>query len=119
MSQIEAALRGGVIALILVLGALAARDARRSDVDRYSVLFALSGIAYLIESAPALAHQSDWWLLPLRAVSCSTAAVFWVWVKAQMDDPFVPRWRDWLPWLGMMALSSYAMAADRALPWRA
>jgi AraC-like DNA-binding protein len=118
MSLIEAALRGGVIALILVLGALAARGARRSVLDRYSTLFALCGVAYLIESAPALAQRHEWWLCAIRAVSVSTPAVFWVWVKAQMDDPFVPAWRHWLPWLGMIALGSWAMAADRALPWQ-
>jgi len=117
MSLIEATLRGGVIALILVLGAFAARDARRSVLDRYSTLFALSGVAYLIESAPALAAQHDWWLYAVRAVSVASPAVFWVWVKAQMDDPFVPAWRNWLPWLGMIALGCYAMAADRVLPW--
>lgn len=118
MSQIEAALRGGVIALILVTGALAARDARRVVLDRYSTLFALCGVAYLIETAPALAQQQQWWLYAIRAVSNATPAVFWIWVKAQMDDPFVPAWRNWLPWLGMIALASWAIVADRALPWQ-
>ena len=119
MSQIEVAIRGGVIALLLVLAGLAAREGRRSIVDRYSTLFALGAVAYLIESAPALAHRSDPWICAVRAFSISTPAVFWVWVKAQMEDPFVPSWRDWLPWLGMIALGIWAMSADRALPWHA
>jgi AraC-like DNA-binding protein len=117
MSLIEAAIRGGVIALIIVLGALAARDARRSVADRYSVLFALCGIAYLIETAPSLAQRHDLWIGAVRLVSVSTPAVFWPWVKAQIDDPFVPSWRDGLPWLGMVGLGLWAMATDRALPW--
>jgi AraC-like DNA-binding protein len=117
MSLIEAAIRGGVIALILVLGGLAARGARHSAADRYSLAFALCGVAYLIEAAPALSHRQDLWLDAVRLVSVSTPAVFWLWVRAQMDDPFVPSWRDALPWLGMAALGAWAMAADRLLPW--
>jgi AraC-like DNA-binding protein len=118
MSLLEAAIRGGVIALILVLGALAARDARRRPIGRYGALFAVCAIAYLVESAPALAHDRAPWLCAVRLVSLSTPAVFWVWVKAQIDDPFVPAWRNWLPWLGLVALGIWAMAADRPLPWR-
>jgi AraC-like DNA-binding protein len=119
MFLIEAAFRGGVIALILVLGALAARGARRSPVDRYGALFALGAVAYLIESAPALAHQQAPWLCAIRLVSIVTPGVFWVWVKAQIDDPFVPAWRNWLPCLGLAGLGIWAMATDRALPWHA
>jgi AraC-like DNA-binding protein len=119
MSLIEAAIRGGVIALLLVLAGLAAREARRSIVDRYSALFAVGAIAYMVESAPTLAHERMLWLCAIRAFSISTPALFWVWVKAQMDDPFVPSWHHWLPWLGMIALGTWAMAADRALPWHA
>jgi AraC-like DNA-binding protein len=119
MSLIEAAIRGGVIALILVLGGLAARGARRSAVDRYGALFALGATAYLVESAPALVHQQALWLCAIRLVSITTPAVFWVWVKAQIDDPFVPSWRNWLPCLGLAGLGIWAMAADRPLPWHA
>jgi AraC-like DNA-binding protein len=117
MSLIESAIRGGVIALILVLGALAARAARRSAADRYSVAFALCGIAYLVETAPSLAHRQGLWIVAVRLISVSTPAVFWLWVKAQMDDPYVPSWRDGLAWTGMTALGAWAMAADRLLPW--
>ena len=118
MSLIEAAIRGGVIALILMVGGLAVRGARRSIAERYSVAFALCGIAYLIETTPALAHRQDLWLEAVRLVSVSTPAVFWLWVKAHMDDPLVPSWRDALPWLGMVALGAWAITADRVLPWR-
>lgn len=117
MSLFEAALRGGVIALILVLGALAARGARRSAVDRYGALFALCAVAYLVESAPSLARDRALYLYPIRLVSISTPAVFWLWVKAHMDDPFVPAWRHWLPLAGLAGLGIWAMAADRWLPW--
>jgi AraC-like DNA-binding protein len=119
MFLIETAIRGGVIALMLVLGALAARDARRSVLDRYSVVFALCGVAYLIESATTLARERDVWICAVRALSIATPAVFWLWVKARIDDPFVPSWRNWLPVLGMAGLGVWAMAVDDALPWHA
>jgi AraC-like DNA-binding protein len=117
MSEIEAAIRGGVVALILVLGALALRNIRRSVIDRYSAIFALCGVAYLIESSPAMARPQDLWIWAIRLVSIATPAVFWIWVKAQIDDPFIPSWRNWLPWLGLVALGAWAMAAHSALPW--
>ncbi len=119
MLQIETALRGGVIALLLVIGALAARDARRSAQDRYSALYALFAIAYLIESAPALAPSTALWVRAIRLVSILNPAMFWLWVKAQIDDPFVPSWRNWLPFAGLGALGLWAMAVNRALPWHA
>jgi AraC-like DNA-binding protein len=119
MSLIEAAVRGGVIALLLVVVGLAARDARRLPAARYGAAFALCAIAYAIESAPVLARQQAPWICAVRLLSISTPAVFWVWVKAQIDDPFVPSWRNWLPWCAMIVLAAVAMATDRWLAWRA
>jgi AraC-like DNA-binding protein len=44
--------------------------------------------------------------------------MFWLWIKAQIDDPFVPSWRNWTPFLGLSALGVWALAIDRTLPWR-
>jgi hypothetical protein len=118
MPLMEAALRGGVAALLLVVVALALCDARRLPTARYGAAFAICAIAYLIESAPALAQQQTLWVYAVRVLSISTPAVYWVWVKAQIDDPFVPSWRHWLPWCGMVGLSVVALATDRWLAWR-
>jgi len=119
MPLLEAAIRGGVIALLLTLGALAARDARRSAVDRYNALYTLFALAYLIESVPAFARSRDLWVCAIRLISILNPAMFWLWARAHIDDPFVPSWRNWLPFLGLGALGVWAMATDRALPWRA
>lgn len=118
MPLIEASIRGGAIALILVLGALAARAARRSIVDRYAAIFTLFVLAYLIESAPAFARSHEPWVCAIRLVSILNPAMFWLWIKAQIDDPFVPSWRNWTPFLGLGALGVWALAIDRTLPWR-
>lgn len=118
MSLIEASIRGGVIALILVLGALAARGACRSVVDRYAAIYTLFVLAYLIESAPTFARSHEPWVCAIRLISILNPAMFWLWVKAQMDDPFVPSWRNWPPFLGLGAVGVWALATDRLLPWR-
>ncbi len=118
MSLLEAALRGGVVALLLVVVALALRDARRVPTARYGAAFAICAIAYLIESAPAFAREHTLWVGAIRLLSISTPAVYWVWVKAQIDDPFVPSWRHWLPWCGMIAVGVAAVVTDRWLAWR-
>jgi AraC-like DNA-binding protein len=119
MAFLEIAIRGGAIALFLLLAASAVPRARKSAVARYDLLFALCGVAYLIESASDLAGRPDAWLLPVRVFSLSTPAVFWLWTAAHFDDEFEPaRWR-WLPWLGLIALSGWAESVQRAYAWHA
>lgn len=119
MTILEAGLRGGAIALLLLLAIIGGRDARHSATTRYSMLFELCVIAYLIESAPPLSAVCPPWLVPIRILSNATAAVFQLWAKANFDDGFVPRWWRWLPFVGLVALASVAMATDQALAWHA
>jgi hypothetical protein len=49
MSSAEAGLRGGAIAILLLLALFGWRDARQAAAARYSVLFMLCGAAYLVE----------------------------------------------------------------------
>ena len=52
MSTIEAGLRGGGIAILLLIALFGWRDARHAPAVRYGVLFMLCGASYLVESAP-------------------------------------------------------------------
>jgi AraC-like DNA-binding protein len=116
---IEAALRGGAVALLVLLAATASRNARDSVAARYSVLFSVGVAAYVIESAPYPAIQHASWIIPVRLVSIGTPAVFWMWAGAHFDDEFVPNWRRWLVWLALVAFGATAIAIDRPLPWHA
>lgn len=118
MSTIEAGLRGGGIAVLLLLALLGARDRHRSAAAPYAVLFMLCGAAYLVESAPGLVAGNTPWVLPLRLMSCVSPALFQLYAAATFDDAFRPSWVAWLPTAAMTALSAWAMAADRMLPWR-
>ena len=117
MAAIEAGLRGGGIAILLLLAFLGWRDGRRPAAC-YGILFMLSAAAYLIESAPGLAVIQPPWIVPLRLMSATAPALFQLWISAMFDDSFRPSWRHWLPAAGMLALTIWAMAAHRWLPWR-
>ena len=118
MSTIEAGLRGGGIAVLLMLALFGWRDARHVAAARYSVLFMLCGASYLVESAPGLASSQPSWIIPLRLLSTTTPAVFQLWASAAFDDSFRPSWLAWLPTAALAALAAWALAADRWLPWR-
>ena len=119
MSVLEAGLRGGAIALLVLLAITGWRDARRSAAARLTVLFDLCAISYLIESAPPLAKAAPPWLVPIQLLSMATPAVFQHWAAASFDDFFVPRWWRWLPFAGMLALAACAIATGWQLAWRA
>jgi AraC-like DNA-binding protein len=118
MSSIEAGLRGAGIAILLMLALFVWRDARRAAAARYYALFMLSGICYLVESAPALMMIEPSWLVPLRFFSTVSPALFQLWVWAAFDDAFKPSWFAWLPTAAMAALTGWAMTAHHWLPWR-
>jgi len=118
MSTIEAGLRGGGIAILLLLALFGWRDARHAAAARYAVLFMLCGASYLVESAPGLVNTQPAWIVPLRLLSIATPAVFQLWASANFDDSFRPSWRAWLPAGAMLGLAVWAMVAHQMLPWR-
>jgi AraC-like DNA-binding protein len=117
MVLLETAIRGGAIALFLLLAACAVPKARKCAAARYNLMFALCGVAYLIVAAPGLASRSDPWLLPVRIFSLATPAVFWLWTAAHFDDEFEPAWWRWLVWLGLIVLGAWAELVQRRYGW--
>jgi len=118
MSTIEAGVRGGAIAVLLLLALFGWRDARQDVAARYGVLFMLCGAAYLIESAPEVVFVQPGWVIPLRLLSIAAPAVFQLWASATFDDSFRPSWVAWLPTAAMLALAGWAMEAHLWFPWR-
>jgi AraC-like DNA-binding protein len=119
MSSLETGLRGGAIALLILLAITGWRDAWREPAARLTVLFDLCAIAYLIESAPGVAFVTPPWIAPIRILSMATPAVFLHWAGATFDDFYVPRWWRWMPFAAMAAISAWAILSDWTLAWRA
>jgi AraC-like DNA-binding protein len=106
MPIIDAALRGGAVTLLVLLGTLLLRDERRSAGARYGALFALSVAAYVIGSAPGFADAPLFVRMPVQLVSFGTPVAFWILAATLFDDEFTPAWRHGAIWLGMVGLSS-------------
>jgi AraC-like DNA-binding protein len=117
MTVLEAGLRGAAMALLLLLAIVGWRDARHAAVARYGVLMELCAIAYLIESAPPITAVIPTWIVPIRILSNAGPAVFQLWAAANFDDSFAPKWWRWLPFGGMIALTSSAIATDSMWAW--
>ena len=106
MSGIEAALRGGAVALLALLALGGLREWRRSAAACYGALFAASVAAYVVQSAPGEPFQHATWLIPLRLISIGTPGIFWLWAAACFDDEFHPSWDKFLPWVGLVGLGA-------------
>jgi AraC-like DNA-binding protein len=105
MSSIETAIRGGAIALLVLLAVLTLWQAQRTPAHLLGGLFALSAAAFALVSMPQLAFLPVLWLTPFRLVSAGTSTVFWLWSCAIFDDEFKLGWRHLTLWLAMLALA--------------
>jgi AraC-like DNA-binding protein len=109
MSMLEAGLRGGTVAILLLVAILFLRDSGRTPAGRNSALFLLSAVGYVICSAPGVASLDTPLGLSLLAVSLGHPALFWIWAAATFDDEFKPSWRRGFAWLGLVALGMWSL----------
>src|SRR6267154_26165 len=109
MSMLEAELRGGTVAILLLVAIAFLRDSGRTPAGRNSALFLLSAVGYVICSAPGVASLETPLGLSLLAVSLGHPALFWIWAAATFDDEFKPSWRRGFAWLGLVALGMWSL----------
>jgi AraC-like DNA-binding protein len=113
MSMLEAALRGGTVALLLLVAILFLRDSGRTPAGRNSALSLLSAAGYVIGSAPDVASLDTPVGLSLLAVSLGHPVLLWIWAAATFDDEFKPSWRRGVAWLGLVALGMGSLLYDQ------
>jgi len=116
---LDIGLRGGALALLVLLALDALLQSRKSRLGRITLLFDLCGIAFLIETAPQFRDSHAVWILVLRVASNMAAGVFVLWTEEVFDDTARPPLIGWIP-VGLMALLAiWSVATDYSWAWLA
>ncbi|MCA6124579.1 AraC family transcriptional regulator [Bradyrhizobium sp. WSM 1704] len=96
---IDLGCRGAAAGVSLLIAGLLLRD--RSDAAaRLSAALVVAVAASAVTSAPGFPRPWPYWGLPLLAMSCSGAVLFWLWARATFDDDFELR-----PWHGALLVA--------------
>ena len=115
LSLVDSALRGMLLAVLLLLAGVLARDRPRLAAARAGVMLMLGLCVQVVSSTPLFeALVPRGWQAPLVAVSVANAVLFWVFVQALFDDGFVLRPRHGAAWLAVAGLSGFNCAAGQA-----
>src|SRR6185503_20443099 len=96
---LDAALRGALLALLLLLAANLARLRARVALERVGLALTLGLCVQLVAHAPAVESRTlDWWMAPLVGVAMGNAVLFWLFARTLCDDDFAPAPRHWAAW---------------------
>ena len=103
---IDAALRGTLLALLLLQAAVLWRDRPRLPAARAGIAMCVGLCVQVIGSTPLLeATLPLLWQAPWIAVSVANAVLFWIFVQALFDDDFVLQPLHAVAWLAAAAVS--------------
>jgi AraC-like DNA-binding protein len=108
---LDAALRGVLVALLLLLALVLGRDRPRLLAARAGVALTLGLGIQVIGATPMFeALMPRLWQAPFVAVSVGNAVLFWVFVQALFDDDFTLRTWHFVAWLAVAALAAFNCA---------
>src|SRR5262245_12887254 len=106
LTVLDAALRGTLLALLLLQAAALWRDRPRLAAARAAIVMCVGLCVQVISSTPAFeAALPLLWQMPWIAVSVANAVLFWVFVQALFDDDFVLRPLHAAAWTAVVTLS--------------
>jgi AraC-like DNA-binding protein len=102
----DLALRGGLLALLLLIAGLLLREHARAIAARLGAAFAFGTCAYVICSAPALIAHPGRWQAPVVFLSGANSVLLWLLASALFNEEF--RLRGWhlLLWAATGTLAS-------------
>ncbi|HLG84096.1 MAG TPA: helix-turn-helix domain-containing protein [Bradyrhizobium sp.] len=106
LATLDIALRGGTIALLLVLAASLFRDFGQRVAGRLAVAFAFGTAAHAATLTIGESAPIPIWHAVLIALSTGDVVVFWLFCRALFDDAFVLRPWHALVW-GAVAVFSF------------
>lgn len=110
----DGVMRGGAMALMLLLAVSFARRGNGALTARLGLLLTLSGLAYLFLPAAPLAFNESPWRVPLHLSGMAAPALFWLFAASWFDDDFELRPVHSLAVVGLVA--SGATTAYLGLP---
>jgi AraC-like DNA-binding protein len=102
---LDAALRGALVALLLLTAARLVRDRFAAPATRVGTLLLLCLTVQTFTSSPPMEHSGPWWWqAPLVGVSVGNSVLFWVFAQSLFDDDFALQRRHVIAWLAVIAL---------------
>ena len=108
----DVAIRGALIALLVVLATVMRRDRPQLAATRVGVAMALGLCIQVVSATPLFEEMVPrLWQAPWVAISVGNAVLFWVFVQALFDDEFVLRPVHGIAWLAAATLSGLNCAA--------
>lgn len=109
---VDVALRGALIALLVVLATVMRRDRPHLAAARVGVAMVLGLCVQVISATPLFEDMVPrLWQAPWVAVSVGNAVLFWIFVQALFDDEFALRPVHGVAWLLTATLSGLNCAA--------
>ncbi len=107
LPPVDAALRGALLATLLLLGVALGRSAGTHVAARVGVALTAGLAVQALASLPTV--ERGWpiaWQAPLVAISIGNSVLFWLFARALFDDAF--RVRPWqgAAWLAVMAVGA-------------
>jgi len=114
---LDVALRGALVALLILLACVMRRDRPQLAAAHAGLALAAGLCIQVVANTPLFEELTPrLWQAPLVAVSVGNAALFWIFVQTLFDDEFALRPRHLLAWLSAVALSAMncAVVADSA-----
>ena len=108
LTLLDAALRGMLLALLLLVAGVLWRERRGSAAARAGVALALGQCVQAVGATPWVEdHVPFAWQAPLISIAVANVVLFWVFVRALFDDEFVLHRGHVLAWVGVAALSLF------------
>jgi AraC-like DNA-binding protein len=121
MALLDAALRGALIVLLILIAGILLRERPALPAVRVAVALLVGLVFQMIGSAPSI--EAGWpraWQAPLVGIAVGNAVLFWLFVRALFDDEFQLRPWAFAIWLAAAALGVFNCACcGGGGPWAA